>query len=238
MTSSLEIVRAVRQNMRRPTHQQLAQPTVLRAMSDCQRRILREAQLSDRGWMEVSALVHPATLDDPINIDNFSIPTRVEYRTGSTDDDWIPVSIVNHGDISGISGESVAFYGSPPRIAYSLFESDLVGREYRVWYETAPTALTQLTQNVAVADLFSDLLTDETTLYCLPLVENDSEEWIRWVKLQAALTSDRLVESKRQWKKWLNLSRENGVIYSDGFQGNYYSGEAAYQGADGLLRST
>lgn len=235
---TLEIARAVRQNLRRPSHQQLAQPTVLRAMSDCQRRILREAQLSDRGWMETSALISPSELDEAINADGFSIPTRVEYRTGTTEDDWIPVSIVNHDGFSSVTGEAVSFYGSPPRISFSLLSSDLAGREYRVWYETSPDALTELTQDIALSDLFSDLLTDETTLYCLPLVENDSEAWIRWAKLQGSVVSDRLIESKRQWKKWLNMSRDNGLIYGDGFQGNSYSEEAAYIGTDGRLRAS
>ncbi len=236
---TLEIARAVRQNLRRPSHQQLAQPTVLRAMSDCQKRILREAQLSDRGWMETWSVLHPATIDDPLALDNFSIPTRVEQRTnGETDDHWVPVAIVNHDGFYEVTEDAVAFYGFPPRIAYSPLAIDLRTREYRVWYETSPAVLTQLTQEVAVADLFSDLLTDETSLYCLPLVENDSPEWDRFSTKQMIVIRDRVNDTRDQWKKWLNMSRENNVIYADGFRPGSSYGEAAYIGPDGYLRAS
>jgi hypothetical protein len=235
---SLEIAQAVYQNLRKPSQQKLAWQTLLRAMSDCQKRLLREAQLSDRGWLETFTTFTPSDLDEEFNADGFSIPTRVEYRTGTTEDDWIPVSIVNHDGFSSVTGEAVSFYGSPTRIAYSLQTSDLVGREYRVWYETSPTALSALTDEVAIADIFTDLLTDETVLYCIPLAIDDSPEWANWIKLQMAVTVDRLAESKKQWKKWLNMSRDNGVIYSDGFQGNQCSAEAAYIGPGGDLRAS
>lgn len=234
---ALEIVRAIRQNLRRPSHQQLAEPTVLRSLSDCQRRILREAQLSDRGWMETSVTFNPSSLDDPLNIDNFSVPTRVEYRTGNTEDDWLPVSIVDHEGFSSVTGEAVSFYGTPPRISYGLSQGDLIGREYRLWYETIPDAVVQLSQDIGVGDLFSDFLTDETTLYVAPLVENDSPEFDRFLNRQILLIETRLVETRKQWRKWLNMTR-GGVIYSDGFQTSYSNGEAAYIGTDGRLRAS
>ena len=235
---ALEIAQAVFQNLRSPSQQKLPWQTALRAMSSCQKRLLREAQLSDRAWLETSQLVTPAELDEAINFENFSIPTRVEYRTGTTEDDWIPVAIVNHDGFSDVTIEAVSFYGIPPRISYGLPESGILGREYRIWYETSPAVLTQLSQNLEVADLFSDLLEDETTIYCIPLVNDDSPEWSNWVRLQVGITSDRIRESKKQWTKWLNMSRENGVIYGDGFQDHGYSSEAAYIGSDGHLRAS
>lgn len=235
---ALEIAQAAYQNLRKPSQQKLPYKTLLRAMSDCQRRLLREAQLSDRGWLETFTTITPADLDEAFDADGFSIPTRVEYRTGTTEDDWLPVSIVNHDGFSTITGEAVSFYGSPPRIAYSLLTSDLVGREYRVWYETAPAALTSLQQDISIYDIFTDLLTDETVIYCIPLVNDDSEGWKQWVKLQLGITMERLMESKRQWKKWLNMSRQNGIVYADGFQGTYYTDIGGYLGPDGYPRST
>lgn len=234
MTTAVEIARAVRQNLRRPTHQQLAHPTLLRAMSDCQRRILREAQLSDRGWLETSALVIPSSLDDLLNLDNFSVPTRVEYRVAPDVDYWYPVSIVNHDQVYDRIGDSVTFYGNPPRITYSAASiNDLVGREYRIWYETSPSVIAQLVQQIEVSDIFSDLLTDEATVYCLPLVENDSPEWERFCSRQLVIVAARILESKRQWMKWVNMSREQGIVYADGFQAGYAYDEAAHLGPGG-----
>jgi hypothetical protein len=104
-------------------------------MSDCQKRILREAQISDRGWLETVVTIQPSSIDHPISLDNFSIPTRVEQRTvGMGDDDWMPVAIVNHDGFSGVTEDAVSFYGYPPRIAYSPLGVELLSREYRVWY--------------------------------------------------------------------------------------------------------
>jgi hypothetical protein len=207
MTTALDIASACYQNLRRPSQQKLAWQTLLRAMSDCQKRLLREAQLSDRGWFETSVTITPSDLDEAFDADGFSIPTRVEYRTGTTEDDWIPVSIVNHDGFSNVTGEAVSFYGTPTRIAYGLLQAELTGREYRVWYETSPASLTEITQNLEMSELFSDLLTDETVLYCIPLVIDNSPEWVNWIKLQMAITVDRLSESKRQWKRWLVRNR-------------------------------
>lgn len=204
---SLEIAQACFQNLRKPSQQKLPWQTLLRAMSDCQKRLLREAQISDRGWLETFALVTPSSLDDALYLDNFSVPTRVEYRTGTIEDDWLPVSIVSHDGFAEVPGDAVSFYGSPSRIAFSGLEADLVGREYRIWYETAPTALTALTDDIAMSEMFSDLLTDETVLHCIPLVMDDSAEWINWTKMQVAMTAERLGESKRQWKRWLDKNR-------------------------------
>jgi hypothetical protein len=186
--------------------------------------------------METFEIVRPSQNDQELNLPGFSIPTRVEVRPyGQTDDDWFTVPIVNHDGFLGF--EAVAFYGSPPRMAFSPSSADVITREYRVWYETAPEVVNSMDSDISVADLFSDLLTDEATLYCIPLVENDTPEWLTWVKLQIALTGDRLIETRRQWKKWLNMSRDNNVVYSEGFRPGGYSEEAAYIGLDGDLRA-
>lgn len=240
MQQSLAIAQAVFQNLRKPSQQKLPWQTLLRAMSDCQKRLLREAQLSDRGWMETSfGPFTPASLDDPLAIDNFSVPTRVEYRVTPDTDAWYPVPIVNHDIMADVSGDVVSFYGSPVHIHYSgLNINELVGREYRIWYEVSPSVLTDLSQEIEVFDIFTDLLTDETTVYCIPLVDDDSETWQKWIRLQIATTSDRLAESKKQFRRWLNMARDNGIVFADGFQPVDCYSEAAYLGPDGYPRAS
>ncbi len=232
---ALDIAQAVFQNLRKPSQQKLPWQTLLRAASDCQKRLLREAQLSDRGWLERFVDINPTDSDDLLNVYDFSIPTRVQYRVG--DDDWHPVSLVNHDGFINTTDEAVAIYGTPPRIAYSGTSLD-DGRQYRVWYETSPVALVELDQEGEMPEMFSDLWVDETVLYCIPLVDDDSEAWQRWLKLQLSMTLERVAESKRQWKRWVNMARENGIIYADGFQAGGCDGEAAYLGLDGYPRAS
>jgi hypothetical protein len=233
---ALEIAQAVYQNLRKPSQQKLAWKTLLRAMSDCQRRILREAQLSDRGWLETYVDVYPASRDEVVTATNFSIPTRVEWRslTASETDDWNPVSIVANDGFS--QSEEIAFYGSPARMNFSASVGDLKSRVYRVWYETAPAALTESTADLAVASIFTDLLTDETTLYCLPLVMDDSESWLKFVGMQGVTVRERLKETKEQFKKWLNMSRDNGIVYGEGFNSRSYDADV-YMDDSGMLRA-
>lgn len=172
-------------------------------------------QLSSNNWRAKLSSVKTFTSQDvALNLDSYSIPVRVESRAIGSDGEWEEEEIVDYAGWNSTNRPAVAFYGTPTRM---VLNSDVNNREFRILYETGDVTINSLTQDIELAGIFVPLLFDEVTLDCLAMVNDTTPEWAaRAQRLERILTID-LVKQDERFKKWVNISRNQGVIYKEAF---------------------
>ncbi len=217
--------------LRRPAQTALSWQDILKSLGRQYAKRNKQFQLSDKNWFLRSQPLTPNALDEPLNVDDYSVPVKVTIRNRNSapDDNWYPVEIVNADEIerARIEGRNaVAIYGSPPNISYSM---DITDQNFTLWYEPAATRPTNIADTPEIEQDFNMLLIYDTALECGGMVRDESKEFKDWWKDQRVY----LLAQVRDWEaimlKWMNMGRNQGRAYKRTWpmsnRGNYGRGD-------------
>lgn len=215
MPTAADILKQSYAYLGKPSQLKLPYQSIIDSLNRKVNGRLLDMQLSSNNWRaKLSSVKTFNSQDVALNLDSYSIPVRVESRAIGSDGEWEEEEIVDYAGWNSTNRPAVAFYGTPTRM---VLNSDVNTREFRILYETGDVTINSLTQDIELAGIFVPLLFDEVTLDCLAMVNDTTPEWAaRAQRLERILTID-LVKQDERFKKWVNISRNQGVIYKEAF---------------------
>lgn len=180
----------------------LPQPLVFQVLTECEDEMLRDLDLSNQNR-------RIAKIEGPLSsgLTEFSlleegVASYVALQTDPSSDLWQPVEIVNHGSLLQASNDgrlAIAFYGTPsvgeiswlPESAHTL----------RIWYDRTGNDAPTLSESTEIGNLYDSYLKLRTAAQCRELLGLDVGK----------VLSTRLLNSERQWKRYVNTSRQQGT---------------------------
>ena len=224
-----EIIAKARRYLRDPPEGELDTSTLYDLLVDVVSAKVIDLQLSDQNFFLRKSTFTASTRDIEVSAEDFSVPVKLVRRSQGvpTTELGTPIKIINYAawETEG-SGEVASVYGTPPRLALG---HDPAGFTYELWYEPSVSAPQALQDEPQVATIFHNLLVEELALKALPLVKDFSDEWMSFRPMQAAMLNNSIRDLRDQWKKWINLSRDQGVVYKRPYRPRGSRGDIWYR---------
>lgn len=231
MATAGDILRQSIRYLGKPSEAKLPHQSIIESLNRKVNGRLLDMQLSSNNWRaKLSGVKTYTSQDVALNLDSYSVPVRVESRVrGGSDSEWQEEEIVDYATWNSVNRPAVSFYGTPTRM---VMNADVASREFRILYETGDVTIAALTDDVELAGIFIPLLFDEVTLDCLAMVNDSSPEWMaRAQRMERILTID-LAKQDERFKKWVNMSRNQGVIYKEAFNEGRVYGDGNWPRSD------
>lgn len=216
MPTASDILKQSYSFLGKPSQQKLPYQSIIDSLNRKVNGRMLDMQLSSNNWRaRLSGVKTYTTQDVALNLDSYSVPVRVESRPrGGSDSDWQEEEIVDYATWNSVNRPAVSFYGTPTRM---VLNADVTSREFRILYETGDETISGLTDDIELAGIFVPLIFDEVTLDCLAMVNDSTPEWMaRAARIERILMID-LAKQDERFKRWINMSRNQGVIYKEAF---------------------
>ncbi len=220
-----QIVTGVRVNLRRPSELKLPDDDILEKINDLCREYVQEANLAIREHRTVVAPLTVTVPDDSTVADflisDFEVPDfephKLEYANllGPTFN-WHEITIVPFEAWARnyAAGRVVAsFYGSsqtatPAKLKLNLLDTQLDGLQFRLSYRLPLLTIIQMGDKPPIPSAHMPMLKLEAAILCMPLVRDDSDEWIAWMDRTLPLYTSKLQNLKKNWRDYLETSVE------------------------------
>ncbi|HKS27825.1 MAG TPA: hypothetical protein VJS44_08400 [Pyrinomonadaceae bacterium] len=222
MDTTGEVIAGVYTLLRRPSDpQQLAYLDVLERLNDILRGYVQDMDLGGRDRRTETAEV--AIDEDDIdylirlpNVPDFE-PVSLEYGlTDSTTQSWRAAQVVSFNSWPKHYGQgyvAASFYGSSGlqegiKARLSLTPDEVGRRTWRITYRLPLLAIVQMGERPPIPTNFLPMLKYETAIACMPIVNDDSDEWKAWKKENLPVYVGLLQGWKERWEEYLSSSVE------------------------------
>lgn len=223
-----QIVTGVRVNLRRPGDIKLPNEDIQEKINDLCRQYIQEESLQIRDRRTVVA---PLTITVPedntvadFEITDFAVPDfevqrlEVANATGPTfiwqEADVVPFEAwARHYTQNHVVA---SFYGSsdtstPAKVKLSLLDSEVPRFQFRVSYRLPLLTIVQLGDKPPIPSAHMPMLKLHAAILCMPLVKDDSLEWVAWMARTLPLYESQLTALRSNWKDYLDSSVEPQV---------------------------
>jgi len=226
----LQVVAGVRTLLRRPSEQKLPTQDIRERADDCLRALVQEAQLEGRDQRTVvtDVTLSPDTIDYTIDLDVSDFePVRLERGLNypNIGQAWTEVALVpfnaweKHFNQDYVAG---AIYGGEDgrtRIKLNLDSTEFGLSYWRLSYRPSLLTILQLGDRPPLPAHFVPMLKLGTATGCIPIVRDDSAEWIAWAATTLPQYALEFASWRERWKDYLNHSLEPNTVPIRPFNG-------------------
>lgn len=182
----------------------LPMQTVYEVLTEIESEMLRDLDLSDQSRTVRSEEVNLSTSSFSLSASDFGSPSYVQVRINPDDTFWQDVDIVNHGSLNRARSDgrlAVSFFGTPQTGEVSWLP-DGEAHRLRIWYDRTPDEDGDLDDSPVVGDAYLSHLKLQAAAQCRELMG---------LPIGDVLIT-RLAKGEKQWHKFVNMSRQQGVI--------------------------
>jgi hypothetical protein len=221
--NGLEIVQAVYKRLRMPADTALPYQTVLDIASGVIRKKKLDLSLSEQNAeARTSQWFRPHSTDFELStataeLADVLFPIRVErrpiYGTYETGEE---VPIVNYQVLQN-HHDTVAFYGTPIRMAFHNTFDYTAETEYRVVYEEDFSRSLGLDNKLQLPAFFSEMVIDETVYKLLPLVEDNTDEWTLFFNRMMPVVMETIKDWRFSWERFIRNTHGNRKVFKKTF---------------------
>lgn len=222
-----QVVSGVRTLLRRPSDLKLPAQDILERLNDTLRGLVQDMDLGGRERRTESALVSidPDDIDYLIRMENIPDfePVRLEYSPINSyvnnTRPWYETVIVPYSAWERhFAGDRMAasFYGSSSltegtKVRLNIDSSEIGNYEFRLSYRLPLLTIVQLGERPPVPSNFLPMVKLEVAIACAPLVQDETEEWKKWLERVIPIYTAQLLEWKTRWEEYLSESVEPQV---------------------------
>lgn len=181
----------------------LQQDIVFQILVESENEMLRDLDLSTNN-RRVSKTEFSLTnqVEFPLTVDGN--PSYAMLQVDNVSEYWLPVEIVNHASLlqAGLDGRlAIAFHDTPATAEISWVPAGV--QTLRIWYDRAGDDAPQLAASTELGNFYDSYLKLRTAAQCRELMG---------LPVGSILTA-RLMSSERQWKRYVDMSRQQGRGY-------------------------
>lgn len=176
---------------------------VFQILTECESELLRDLDLSVGNRRVDKAEITLSANETEFNLNIDGNPSYVALQV-DTSDVWWPVEIINHGGVvqAGINGRlAIAFRDTPPVAEVSWIPD--VSQNLRIWYDRTGDDNPTMAGSTELGNLYDSYLKLRAAAQCRELMGQDVGK----------VLSTRLVTSERQWKRYVEMSRNQGTQF-------------------------
>jgi hypothetical protein len=176
---------------------------IFEELTTLESEMLRALDLSTQNRRVAVTDIPLINTDEPftLSVTDFNAPSYVYLQTDASSNVWFPVEIVNQSSLAqkGIEGELAVAFSGTPQEGYLSWTPE-VNQTLRVWYDRTGDTPT-MAGSTELGSFYDDYLKLMCAAVCrehlgLPL---------------GTMMVERLREGKEQFKKYANMSRQQGL---------------------------
>lgn len=177
--------------------------TIYEVLTQVEQELNRDLSLSDQNKTVDSEIVNISGETFSLASSNVGSPAYVQVQRPN-DDFWYPVDIVNHGSLTQARIDqraAVAFWGEEQNGEISWLPNGEVFR-LRVWYDKTADEDGDYDDTPIIGNDYLGHLVLQTAAQCRELLGLPVGD----------VLITRLAKGEKQWKKFVNMSRGQGVV--------------------------
>jgi hypothetical protein len=182
----------------------LPQPLVFQVLIECEDEMLRDLDLSTQNR-------RVGMWEDTLSDAEFSPsidgnPSYAAVLLDSASDVWMPVEIVNHSALAQamIDGRMAIAFRDTPSIAEVSWTPES-SHTLRIWYDRSGSDAPELASSTEIGSLYDSYLKLRAAAQCRELMSLDVGK----------VLSTRLINSERQWGRYVDMGRQQGVGFKN-----------------------
>lgn len=216
-----QVIAGVFTLLRRPSDLKLSPDDVLELLNDELRGRVQDLDLGgrDQRTETIAVTIDEDDIDYLIRIPNVPDfePTKLEYglATSSVQAFWdanvvAPSAWANHFDGSRLSA---SFYGSASlqegtKVKLNIDPAALANYQWRLTYRLPLLTIVQTGERPPIPTNFLPILKLAVALKAMPIVRDDSDEWVAWVARTQPVYATDLLHWEERWEQYVNSSVE------------------------------
>lgn len=183
---------------------------VFQILTESEDEMLRDLDLSVQNRRVGKSEISLSENDTEFNLNIDGNPSYVALKIDAVSDFWYPVDIINHGSLvqAGLDGRAAIAFRDTPSIAEVSWIPN-GSQVLRIWYDRSGNDAPQLNASTELGNLYDSYLKLRTAAQCRELMGADVGK----------VLATRLINSERQWKRYVDMSRQQG----QGFKSRVYT---------------
>ncbi len=210
---ALSVTQKIYRRLRRPSDAALPYPDILDAVSEviAKKKVDLNIYSNDDSGNTTTGWITANGREVSLSNANILIPLKVERencdvcRCGYQTD----VPIVDYDVLDRALG-AVAFYGSPLKMALNSY--GCYGHRYRITYQSDFTDQAEIDGSLDLPSYFAGMVADEATYQLIDQVDDQTEAWMNFVKVQNLKLPVLIAEWEEKWLKFCRHRRGKTTI--------------------------
>lgn len=182
----------------------LPQQLVFEVLCDGEAELLRDLDLStqNRRVGRTDATLDQDNPEFSLSVSDLTAASYVALQTEQASNIWWPVDIVNHSGLlqAGIDGRLAVAFRNTPAVGEVSWQPEST-QTLRIWYDRDGNDAPQLLASTELGNLYDSYLKIRTAAQCRELMDLPV----------GSVLATRLVDSQRQWKRYVEMSRQQGA---------------------------